>query len=70
MTEDTLLSFDLPAASCNTMTGDFAGRPISSHSGEVRLCAVERRLGLAEMLVGCMWEWDDAAPVVRTLPAM
>ena len=70
MTEDTLLPFDLPAASRKKVTADFGGGLISSDGGLVLLRGAERRLGLAETLAGCIREWRDPATVVHTLPAM
>ena len=70
MTEDTLLPFDLPAASRKKVTADFAGGLISSDGGLVLLREAERRLGLAEALAGCIREWRDPERVVHTLPAM
>ena len=57
MTEDTLLPFDLPAASRKKVTADFAGGLISSDGGLVLLREAERRLGLAEALAGCIQDW-------------
>ncbi len=57
MTEDSLLSFGLPAVSCKKVTADFAGGSISCDGGLVLLRAAERQLGLAEALVGCIREW-------------
>ena len=70
MTEDTLLSFDLPAVRRKKVTADFEGGLISSDGGLVLLRGAERRLGLAETLAGCIREWRDPALVVHTLPAM
>ena len=70
MTEDTLLPFDLPAASRKKVTADFAGGLISSDGGLVLLREAERRLGLAEALAGCIQDWRDPERVVHTLPAM
>ena len=66
MTDDTLLSFDLPAVSREKVTADFAGGSISSDGGLVLLRGAERRLDLA----GCIREWRDPARTVHTLPAM
>ena len=52
------------------MTADFERGLISSDGGLVLLRGVERRLGLAETLAGCIREWQDPALVVHTLPAM
>ena len=70
MTEDTPLPFDLQAVSRKKVTADFAGRSISLDGGLVLLRAVERRLGLAEALAGCIREWRDSARTVHSLPAM
>ena len=70
MTEDTLLPFDLPAASRKKVTADFAGGLISSDGGLVLLREAERRLGLAEARAGCIQDWRDPERVVHTLPAM
>jgi len=68
--EDSLLPFVLPAASRKKVTADFAGGLISSDGGLVLLRAAERRLGQAETLAGCIWEWRDPARTVHTLRAM
>jgi hypothetical protein len=70
MTDDTPLPFDLPAVRRKKVSADFAGGLISSDGGLVLLRAVERRLGLAETLAGCIREWREPARVVHTLPAM
>ena len=70
MTEDTLLPFDLPAVQRKKVTADFADGPISSDGGLLLLRGPERRLGLAEALVGCIRERREPALVVHTLPAM
>ena len=68
--EDTLLPLDLPAVSCKKVITDLEGGLIRSDGGLVRLRAAERQLGRVEMLLGCMWEWNDRAAVVHTLSAM
>ena len=70
MAEDTLLPFDLPAVSRKKVTADFGGGLISSDGGLVLLRAAEQRLGLAEVLAGCIREWRDPERVVHTPPAM
>ena len=70
MTEDTLLPFDLPAVQREKVIGDFAGAAMSPDGGLVLLRAAERRLGLAETLAGCIWEWRDPTRATHTLPAM
>ena len=70
MSEDTLLPFELPAVRRKKVTADFAGGSISSDGGLVLLRSLERGLGLAETLAGCIREWRAPARVVHTLPAM
>ena len=70
MTEDTVLSFDLPAVRRKKVTADFDGGLISSDGGLVLLREAERRLGLAETLAGCIRDGRDPALVVHTLSAM
>ena len=70
MIEDTLLPFDLPAVRCKKVTAGFDGGLISSDGCVVLLREVERWLGLAETLVGCIRDWRDPALVVHTLSAM
>ena len=69
MTEDSL-PFDLPAVQRKNMIADIGGGSIPSDGGLVRLCAAERRLGLAEALAGWIREWRDPAQTVHTLPTM
>ena len=70
MIEDTLLPFDLPAVRCKKVTAGFDGGLISSDGCVVLLREVERWLGLAETLAGCIRDWRDPALVVHTLSAM
>ena len=70
MTEDTLLPFDFPAVTRKKVTADFDGGLISSYAGLVLLREAERRLCLADTLVGGMQDRRDPALVVHTLPAM
>ena len=56
MTKDTLLPFALPAVKRKKVTADFESGLISSDGSLVLLREVERRLGLAERLAGCIRE--------------
>ena len=69
MTEDSLFPFDLPAVQRKKVTADFGGL-ISSDGGLVLLRAAEGRLGLAEVLAGCIRDWRDPARTAHTLSAM
>ena len=54
MTNDSLLPFDLPAVRRKKVTAAFDGGLISSDGGLVLLREGEHRLGLAELLAGCL----------------
>ncbi len=70
MTDDTLLPFDLPAVRRKKVTASFDGGLISSDGGLVLLREVERRLGLAELLAGCLRDRRDPALVTHGLAGM
>ena len=70
MTENSLLPFDLPAICRKKMTAAFDGGLISSDGGLLLLRAVERRLGLADLLAGCIRDRRDPALVSHRLPEM
>ena len=69
ITKHTLLSFNLPAVTHEKLTAGLEGAPISWNGGVVLLREAERRVGLAETLAGCIWDWRDPSLMVRTLPA-
>ena len=70
MTDDTLLPFDLPAVCRKKVTAAFDGGLISSDGGVVLLREAERRLGLADLLAGCLRDRRDPALVTHTLAEM
>ena len=70
MTDDTLLSFDLPAVCHKKVTAAFDGGLISSAGGLVVLREAERRLGFAETLAGCIRDRRNQALIVHTLAGM
>ena len=70
MTDDSLLPFDLPSIQRKKVSAAFDGGLISSDSGLVLLREVERHLGLAETLAGCIRDRRNQAQVVHALSAM
>ena len=70
MTDDSLLPFDLPSVQRKKVSAAFDGGLISSDGGLVLLREVERRLGLAETLAGCIRDRRNQAQVVHALSAM
>ena len=70
MTDDTLLPFDLPAVRRKKVTAAFDGGLISSDGGLVLLREAERRLGLAELVAGCLRDRRDPALVTHSLAEM
>jgi hypothetical protein len=70
MTDDTLLPFDLPAVCRKKVTAAFDGGLISSNGGLVLLREAERRLGLAELLAGCIRDRRDPALITHGLAGM
>ncbi len=70
MTDDTLLPFDLPAIRRKKVTAAFDGGLISSDGGLVLLREEERRLGLAELLAGCLRDRRDPALISHGLAEM
>ncbi len=68
MTDDILLPFDLPAVCRKKVTAAFDGGLISSDGGLVLLREEERRLGLADLLAGCLRDRRDPALVTHRLP--
>ncbi len=70
MTDDSLLPFDLPAVCRKKVTAAFDGGLISSDGGLVLLREEERRLGLAELLAGCLRDRRDPALITHSLAEM
>ena len=69
MDDDTLLPFDLPAVARKRVTAAFDGGRLSSDGGVLLLRGVERRLGLAERLAGCIVDRRDASRIDREIVA-
>src|SRR6266849_2292207 len=61
MDEDNLLPFSLPAVCRKKVSVAFDGGLLSSDSGVMLLRDVERRVGLAERLAGCLTDRRDPA---------
>jgi len=59
MDDDNLLPFCLPAVCRKKVSVAFDGGSLSSDGGVLLLRDVERRLGLASRLAGCLLEWRD-----------
>ena len=70
MTDDSLLPFDLPSIQRKKVSAAFDGGLISSDGGLVLLREVERHLGLAETLAGCIRDRRNQAQVIHALSAM
>ena len=70
MIGDTLLPVDLVPVEHKKVTADFEGGSISSDGWLMLLRGMERRVGPAETLLGCIREWRASAWAVHTLPAM
>src|SRR5258708_4734542 len=61
MDEDNLLPFSLPAVCRKKVSVAFDGGLLSSDGGVMLLRDVERRVGLAERLAGCLTDRRDPA---------
>jgi hypothetical protein len=61
MVDDSLLPFSLPAVCRKKVSVAFDGGRLSSDGGVLVLRDVERRLGLAERLAGCLTDRPDPA---------
>jgi hypothetical protein len=70
MSDDSLFPFDFPAVRRKKVTAAFDGGLISSDGGLVLLREGERRLGLAELLAGCLRDRRDPALVTHGLAEM
>ena len=70
MTDDSLFAFDLPAVRRKKVRAAFDGGLISSDGGLVLLREAERRLGLADLLAGCIRDRRDPALITHTLAEM
>jgi len=70
MDEDSLLPFSLPAVCRKKVSVAFDGGLLSSDGGVMVLRDVERRLGLADRLAGCLRDRRDPARIDHDLVAL
>jgi hypothetical protein len=70
MSEDTLLPFDLPSVGRKKLSVAFDGGLLSSNGGVLLLRGVERRLGLAARLAGCLRDKRNPNSILHTVEEM
>jgi hypothetical protein len=70
MSEDTLLPFDVPSVARKKVSVGFDGGMLSSDGGVLLLRGVERRLGLAARLAGCIRDRRNPESVLHTVEEM
>jgi DDE family transposase len=70
MSEDTLLPFDLPSVARKKVSVAFDGGLLSSNGGVLLLRGVERRLGLAARLAGCIRDKRNPESILHTVEEM
>ncbi len=70
MDQDNLLPFDLPAVARKKVSAAFDGGMLSSDGGVLLLRGVERRLGIATRLAGCIHDKRDPDSIDHTLNEM
>jgi len=70
MHQDSLLPFDLPAVVGKKVTLAFDGGRLTSDAGVLLLREVERRLGIADRLAGCLRDARDPARIDHTIADM
>ena len=70
MIEDTLLPFDLPSVARKKVSVAFDGGMLSSNGGVLLLRGVERRLGLAARLAGCIRDRRNPESILHTVEEM
>ena len=70
MIEDTLLPFALPSVARKKVSVAFAGGMLSSNGGVLLLRGVERRLGLAARLAGCIKDRRNPESILHTVEEM
>src|SRR5215470_20325504 len=70
MSEDTLLPFDLPSVARKKLSVGFDGGQLSSDAGVLLLRGVERRLGLAARLAGCIKDRRQPERIEHTFEEM
>jgi len=70
MSEDTVLPFDLPSVARKKVSVGFDGGMLSSDGGVLLLRGVERRLGLAARLAGCVRDKRNPDSILHTVEEM
>jgi hypothetical protein len=70
MDEDILLPFELPAVAGKKVSVGFDGGMLSSDGGALLLRGVEKRLGLAGRLAGCLTDRRDPDRIAHRLEEM
>ncbi len=70
MQQPSLFPFDLPAIGGKKVTAGFDGGRLTSNAGILLLREVERRLGLAVRLAGCLTDRRDPSRIDHTLVEM
>ncbi len=70
MQHDSLLAFDLPAVGGKKVTAAFDGGRLTSNAGVLLLREVERKLGIAERLAGCLTDRRDPSRIGHTVAEM
>ena len=70
MEEDTLLPFAFPAVARKKVTASFDGGMLSSDAGVLLLRNIEKKLGIARRLSGCLKDKRDPDLVVHTVEEM
>jgi hypothetical protein len=70
MDDDSHLPFDLPAVRRKKVSMAFDGGRLSSDGGVLLLREVERQLGIAARLAGCLVDWRDRARIDHGIAEM
>jgi len=70
MSEDTPLPFDLPSVARKKVSVAFDGGMLSSNGGVLLLRGVERRLGLAVRLAGCIRDGRNPESILHSVEEM
>ncbi len=70
MKEDTLLPFAFPAVARKKVTAAFDGGMLSSDAGVLLLRNVEKKLGIAQRLSGCLKDKRDRDLITHTVEEM
>ncbi len=70
MQQDSLLPFDLPTVAGKNVAAAFDGGRLTSNAGVLLLREVERKLGIAERLAGCLTDARDPSRIDHTVAEM